>query len=171
MSKEAWVLTYYLDMKAAPKESLVSPHYPFHIEQLNTPSISAYRSLYDEIGASYNWVDRKMMSDEELLSIISDSKVAIYIAYVEDQPVGFAELDFREEGACELAYFGLMAQAQGKGLGKYFLKRIIQKAWETPIQRLHVHTCEWDHPAALAVYQKAGFEIFEKKRILQLLPE
>lgn len=171
MSKEAWVLTYYLEMKEAPKESLASPHYPFHIDHLHTPDIPTYRSLYNEIGARYNWVDRKMMSDEKLLSIIQDAKVAIYIAYLEEQPVGFAELDFREEGTCELAYFGLMNQAQGKGLGKYFLLRVIQKAWEKPIQRLHVHTCEWDHPAALTVYQKAGFEIFEEKRILQLLPE
>jgi hypothetical protein len=33
----------------------------------------------------------------------------------------------------------------------------IDRAWARPIRRLWAHTCNFDHPAALAFYYRSGF--------------
>ncbi len=39
----------------------------------------------------------------------------------------------------------------------------IDAAWSRAPSRLWVHTCTLDHPSALAVYQRAGFEPYDQK--------
>ena len=57
-----------------------------------------------------------------------------------------------------LAYFGLVPDFIGRGMGRFFLDATIQLAWEVfPADRLIVRTCTLDHPAALPLYQKCGF--------------
>ena len=36
-------------------------------------------------------------------------------------------------------------------------------AWSHPIKRLWLHTCTFDHPAALAFYQRSGFRPFRRQ--------
>ena len=50
----------------------------------------------------------------------------------------------------------------GQGLGKWFLQWTIDKAWSYSPQRIWLHTCTLDHPAALPMYKKAGFEVFKE---------
>lgn len=57
----------------------------------------------------------------------------------------------------ELAYFGLIPEFIGRGLGWYFLHWAIERAWFQGAGRLWVHTCNLDHPRALMTYQRAGF--------------
>ena len=34
----------------------------------------------------------------------------------------------------------------------------LRRAWTERVERVHVHTCTLDHPAALSAYRRAGFE-------------
>ena len=63
----------------------------------------------------------------------------------------------------ELAYFGLMPEFIGKGLGKFFLNAMIDRAWAHKPKRVWLHTCTLDHPQALAVYQRAGFTPYKQE--------
>lgn len=99
---------------------------------------------------------------------------------------GFIELDRRVPGEVEIAYFGLTPGFIGRGLGAYLLRWAIHHAWTTepepepattqgvtatqPMRRMWLHTCDYDHPGALAVYQKAGFRIFDEHRSLEAYP-
>ncbi|MFN2472682.1 MAG: GNAT family N-acetyltransferase, partial [Sphingomicrobium sp.] len=71
--------------------------------------------------------------------------------------VGLLELDFREEGQCELAFVGLVPELSGKGHGRWLLAEAVTRAWRDGVHRVHVHTCSLDHPAALTAYRRAGF--------------
>ena len=71
--------------------------------------------------------------------------------------------------AIELGYFGLMPHAVGTGLGRYFIDAIVDLAWLDGTTRLWVHTCDLDHPRAIGVYQKAGFQAFDQ--YVQTLPD
>jgi GNAT superfamily N-acetyltransferase len=51
-----------------------------------------------------------------------------------------------------------MPHATGQGLGRWFLGAAIQAAWATNPKSIIVQTCTLDHPAALPLYQKLGFE-------------
>ena len=104
-------------------------------------------------------------ADEALAAIIRDARVEIYVLYCDGAPAGYAELDFRKKGEVELAYFGLIPEYIGRGLGGYMLDWAIDTAWSRRPGRVWVHTCTLDHPAALAVYQKAGFVAYDQETV------
>jgi GNAT superfamily N-acetyltransferase len=53
------------------------------------------------------------------------------------------------EGEVEITQFGLMPEFIGQGLGKFFLRWAIDRAWDYAPKRLWLHTCTLDHPVAL----------------------
>ncbi|MBV9751409.1 MAG: GNAT family N-acetyltransferase [Hyphomicrobiales bacterium] len=121
------------------------------------PDLSAYRDIYRRVGEDWLWGSRLVMSDDELRAILSDPQVEVYVSYVENDPAGLLELDFRKEDECELAFFGLVKEAIGRGLGRRLMNDAIRLAWAKPIRRFFVHTCTFDHPGALDFYRRSGF--------------
>ncbi len=154
-----------LEMLSRPTRP--SPHPPAGVKtaliRAEPPTVAFYRFLYGRVGAEWTWVSRRLMDDATLAAEISDPAVEIYVLYVDGAPAGYGELDRRpENGSVELAYFGLMPEFIGRGVGKYLLDTVVDIAWTGDPKRLWVHTCDLDHPRALAVYQKAGFEPFDQ---------
>ena len=47
-------------------------------------------------------------------------------------PHGFFVLDGRTPGRCNLAYFGLVPEAIGRGLGTFLLQTAVHMAWDRP---------------------------------------
>ena len=125
--------------------------------KVKQPPVHFYRYLYETVGRAYVWVERTRMSDEALAAIVQDERVELYVLYCEGAPAGYAELDFRKMPNAELAYFGLIADFIGRGLGGFLLATAIDIAWTKPIERLWVHTNTLDHPRALPLYQQMGF--------------
>ena len=119
------------------------------------------------------------MDDAHLASIIQHPRVELDA--VLDEPgreVGMLELDFREPHECELAFVGLIPELSGQGHGRWLLAEAVNRAWREGVERVHVHTCSLDHPAALAAYRRAGFspykravERFPDPRLLGILPK
>ena len=105
----------FLSMDDDPDNHVAVPARRLALMKADKPPVHYYRYLYDEVGRDHIWVDRKRKSDEELRAIIHDDLVEIYVLYVEGSPAGFAELNFREHGVCELAYLGLISEFVGGG--------------------------------------------------------
>jgi len=80
--------------------------------------LAAYRTIFRRVGEDWLWGSRLMMSDEQLRTIIASPQVEVYVPHQEGEPAGLLELDFRERGECELAFFGLVKEAIGCGLGR-----------------------------------------------------
>ena len=154
----------YLQMKAQP-EGPATPAPPgiAALLRADRPSLDFYRYLYDAIGRDWLWLDRKRMNDEELGAIIGDERDEIYVLYVDGVPAGYAELDRRSPPDIELAYFGLIPDFIGRGVGRFLLDSAIRQAWSYAPSRLWVHTCTLDHPNALPLYQKAGFQVYKRE--------
>lgn len=154
-----------LEMTARPK---LPPHpapHGIHSALLRAyrPTVAFYRFLYDTVGAPWLWYERREMDDETLAEVVQDDRVEIYVLYVEGVPAGYAELDRRQEPDIELAYFGLMPDFIGRGLGRYLLATAIDIAWSYEPKRLWVHTNTLDHPSALTLYQRAGFVPYRRQ--------
>ncbi|MEM9031109.1 MAG: GNAT family N-acetyltransferase, partial [Pseudomonadota bacterium] len=67
-------------------------------------------------------------------------------------------LDLSAPSETDLAYFGLVPSAVGRGLGTYLLRTAILTAWSRDgLEKLTVNTCTLDHPRALQHYQRNGF--------------
>lgn len=150
----------YLEMTEAPTRvpaPLPRAAGKIALLRAESPTVGFYRYLYDAVGAPWIWYERKQMSDDELSAIVQDAKVEIYVLYCDGAPAGYAELDFRRGRDVELAYFGLIPDYIGRGLGRYMLDWAVDTAWSRGIDRLAVNTCTLDHPGALPLYQRAGF--------------
>lgn len=127
------------------------------LERWDRPDLGEYRALFRAIGEEWMWFSRLVMPDEELRAILSHPEVHVYGLTDGGRRIGLLELDFRTEGECELAFFGLITDAIGQGAGRMLMNAAIDKAWARPIRRFWVHTCHFDHPGALSFYQRSGF--------------
>ena len=149
----------HLEMNARPHRSLPVPSRPrsalLHAENM---AVHFYRYLYEQVGREHHWYLRRVMSDDDLEAILDAETTALAVLYADGCPSGFYELDMSSlPEAVELAYFGIMPDYQGLGLGKWFLNAAIQHAWDLNPRKVTVHTNSLDHPAALGLYQKMGF--------------
>ena len=150
----------FLEMTAPPtRPARATPLRKLAILRAEKPPLSFYLWLYRTIGQEWNWTDRLAMEPDDLKAVIHDPKVEIYVLYVAGVPAGFAELDFRRGNISELCLFGLLPEFIGQGLGGYFLDWVIDSLWRPDIEKAIVDTNTRDHPRALAMYQRAGFEV------------
>lgn len=117
-----------------------------------------YRYLQDRVGRQYHWVNVLRMSDEELAVKLHSPGRDIRVLYLDGAPAGFFDLKAELPTRVELAFFGLMEHAMGQGLGRWFLGQAVAAAWSYGPRQLDVQTCTLDHPAALPLYQRLGFE-------------
>ena len=120
-------------------------------------------ALFRRTGEDWLWFSRLAMTDDALRAIIHDLAVEVYPLMVGEQEAGLLELDFRVAGECELSYFGLLPAFIGSGAGRWLMNRAIARAWSRPIRRFWVHTCTFDHPSAVAFYQRSGFAPFRRQ--------
>lgn len=134
------------------------------------PTVSFYRYLYHEVGKDYYWVDRKALSDDQLAEAINADGVSVYVAYCAGNPAGYFEIDARDPQKVWLAYFGLLPEFQGMGIGKWLLSEAIRTAWTLKPQSMHVETCTLDAPHALALYQRMGFKPYERRDKTMTVP-
>ncbi|MCP5150037.1 MAG: GNAT family N-acetyltransferase [Ectothiorhodospiraceae bacterium] len=162
------VVITYLEMRAPPSPRGVSPHRAEKLALMRAerPTVSFYRYLYNTVGAPWLWYERRKMDDDRLRANIQDPAVEITVLHVGGVPAGYVEIDRREPAEVELAYFGLVPEFIGRGLGTYLLEWAITQAWSSEPQRVWVNTCTLDHPKALAVYQRAGFVPYHQETVV-----
>jgi GNAT superfamily N-acetyltransferase len=163
--------TTYLEVLHPPGGELAPPRADVRVERVVSPSCEFYRHLYSSVGGDLCWIDRLVMPEEQLQAILSDAQIEVSVLYVAGEAAGYSELDRRNAHEFELVYFGLFPNFIGQGLGKYFLDWTLRRAWASKPDRVWVHTCDLDHPAALPTYLKSGFRIYDEKIVAQSVPE
>ena len=129
-----------------------------------------YRELYAAVGRAYHWRDRDAWTDEQLEAHLARPGVEVWVLRDDRGPAGYFELVAHEEGSTEIAYFGLTASQQGRGLGQALLVRAATAAWNGGASRVWLHTCTLDHPAALPNYLARGFRPFRVESYVAELP-
>jgi len=164
---EIAVTVYYLEMLEPPHDPLPPAPAGVCVHEVVTPAVDYYRYLYRSVGNDYHWESRGALSDEELQVSLQDAKHVLYVLQVDGSPAGYAELDLRCEGEVELIQFGLLPSYLGRGLGRWFLRWTIEKAWIGATRRFWLHTCTLDHPAAVPNYLNNGFSQYSEERIVR----
>jgi GNAT superfamily N-acetyltransferase len=159
-----------LEMTEPPKLRPL-PASELRLERWPGPVCEKYRVLYRRIGEPWLWFSRLEMDDSQLSAIIHDPAVLIW-AVLDRRgiEVGILELDFRKQGECEIGFFGLVPELNGKGHGRWLMAIALQSAWGYPdVKRVWVHTCTLDGPGALGFYRKSGFIPYQ--RMLETFPD
>jgi GNAT superfamily N-acetyltransferase len=136
---------------------------PWRLRRVDQPGLAWYRDLFRRVGAEWLWYSRLVMPSPKLAQILESPDNEVYALDAAGTDEGLLELDFREPGQCELAFFGLTRAVQGSGAGRWLMNRAIEKAWSRPISRLWVHTCTLDHPHALGFYLRSGFTAYARR--------
>jgi GNAT superfamily N-acetyltransferase len=135
----------------------------FRIEHAHPCPIPFFRYLYAEVGRDYRWRDRLAWTDEQCAAHLANPAVSIWVLYGHGAPGGYFELNKQSDGSIEIAYFGLMRDYIGRGLGKQMLSVAAERAWCLGASRVWLHTCTLDYAAALPNYLARGFLKFREE--------
>ncbi|HET9983196.1 MAG TPA: GNAT family N-acetyltransferase [Longimicrobiales bacterium] len=154
------VTVTFLEMTEPPRAPAPPAPAGATVRHVPHPPAELYRRLYDEVGRDWFWLDRRPLSDAELRALIHAPGIELHVLELDGEMAGYAELDFSRPGEVRLMYFGLVPRFIGKGLGRWFLRWAVDRAWSTGPRRVWVDTCTLDHPRALATYEAAGFRAF-----------
>jgi GNAT superfamily N-acetyltransferase len=150
-----------LEMTERPPPRPASPAGGLALERMGAGDAERFRDLFRAVGRDNMWFSRLFMPEEQLGGIIGDPDVECFALTSGGRDSGLLELDFRDTGVCELSFFGLVPDLIGKGAGRFLMNEALARAWARPISRLWVHTCTFDHPAALGFYQRSGFRPYQ----------
>lgn len=162
-SERIKVTITYLEQTAPPRiSSLARPALQMAIMKCHEPPATFYRYIYNAVGGPHKWVSRRYLGDKELAALITNHTTEIYILYKEGWPAGFAEIDNADQDKPAIRFFGLIPEAQGLGLGRWFFYEILGMIWAKGPQSVRIDTCTLDSPAALQLYQRAGFNVIDQ---------
>ncbi len=163
--KMAAVVTW-LDMHAPPPPG---PALPPEVNLLAQPApdAAAFLALFRAIGEPWLWFGRLQLPIDELQRQLTRGGVEVYHLIRqnetrEEETIGLLELNRKADGEVEIAYFGLLPQWAGRGLGVPFMTAALEHAWKPDTRRVWLHTCTFDHPGALRFYRKCGFEPYQR---------
>ncbi|GLR87268.1 N-acetyltransferase [Bradyrhizobium iriomotense] len=135
----------------------------WRLRKVDHPTLDWYRDLYRRVGEEWLWSSRARMNDEGLAAVIHAPGIEVYALVLNGRDEGLLELDFREAGQCELVYFGVSASLIGSGAARFLMNCALDLAWSRDLGRVWVHTCTFDHPSAVAFYQRSGFRPFRRQ--------
>jgi GNAT superfamily N-acetyltransferase len=137
----------------------------FQIREMKERNWQFNRDLYLAVGQMWSWNDKRVWTGDQWREYGLATELRTFAAYYDNVLAGYYELRHDDEGGVEIAYFGLLPEFIGRGLGGTLLTSAIEEGWRTSpaVTRVWVHTCNLDHPAALANYQARGMVIYKQE--------
>lgn len=153
----------YLDLD--PSAATPEPRLPAgaRVERVLDCPPSFFRYLYAAVGGPHRWTDRLGWSDEQARDHLADPARTLDVLYLSGAPAGYFELQDEPDGSVQIAYFGLLPERLGRGLGRALLQQAIVEARRRS-PRVWLHTCTLDHTAALPNYRARGFQPVREER-------
>ena len=156
------LVTTYLEMRSLeqflPKRCV---DVRFQIREERERDWRLNRDLYFRVGDQWEWIDKRPWTDAQWQDYATTPELRTFAAYYDDSLAGYYELRSDTEGGVEIAYFGLLPEFIGRALGGALLTSAIEEAWRMSPKRVWVHTCNRDHPQALANYQARGMVVYK----------
>ena len=143
----------FLEMTQRPALASV-PESPLRLERWDAVDPERYRALFRRVGANWLWYSRLAMDDAALADAVAEVHA---VRDSGDAEAGLVELDFKTPGTCFIRFLGLAPELAGQGHGRWLFAETLRLAWRDGVERVTVHTCSLDHPAALPAYLRAGF--------------
>lgn len=120
-------------------------------------SPAEYRRLYAAVGGPWHWRDRLAWDDATLTAHLASPDILVFELLVSGESAGYFELRRSSPDEVEIAYFGLVPEYIGRGLGGALLSEAVREAWRFGGARVWLHTCTLDSPHALPNYRARGF--------------
>ena len=154
----------------------------FSSRRLGPDDAALYHALYRAVGTPWLWAGMLGKSEADLANYLARDSGQTLVACDNGKPSGVLDLETTYDNntlvSVEVVNLGLIPSAMGKGAGAWLMAHAVHTAAAMGANRLWLHTCNFDHPGALAFYQRQGFkvyaqgfEIMDDPRHLGLLPD
>src|SRR5690242_15213677 len=134
------VTTWYLEQTAPgdlrPARPLpASSGVRIEAADLRGPQAAEFgRFLYSAVGGDCSWTDRLPWPVERWRTHLARPGCELWVAHEDGTegaaPAGYMELDAQDDGVVEIAYFGLLPDFRGRGLGGHLLSHGTARAWD-----------------------------------------
>jgi len=154
------LVTTYLEMRSRDQLRPARADVPLVLREQTKGDWRFNRDMYFRVGEQWRWIDKRPWTDAQWKDYSGAERLRTFAAHYQNALAGYYELHQSDEGV-EIAYFGLLPEFIGRGLGGALLTRAIETAWSMSPERVWVHTCNRDHPQALANYQARGMIIYK----------
>jgi len=169
------VRTYLSLPSLADLQPSSAPALAVRLERLDACPVDHWRALYAQIGAPWHWHDRDAWEDERVQQHLARAEVQVYRLVIDPDggvstTAGFLELERHQDGATEIVYLGIDRTVFGRGIGGWLLTEAVRLAFADGANRVWLHTCTLDGPAALPNYQQRGFRIERTETYEATLP-
>lgn len=160
------LITTYLEMRSADQLRPKKADARFQVREKTERDWRFNRDLYFRVGEQWDWVDKRPWTNDQWEKYATKPGLRTFTGHYDNVVAGYYELRRDKEGGIEIAYFGLLPEWIGRGLGGALLTSAIETAWrmEPKPSRVWVHTCNRDHPQALANYRARGMVIYKAEQ-------
>ena len=149
----------FLEMTAPPARIAAGPG-GRTVRKVERPATAWYRALYRQIGEDWLWFSRAVMSDERLADILTAPATEILALTQSGRDIGLVEIDLSGPDTAEIVTFGVIPEATGSGAARGLMDQVLSSLFGRGMRRVWLHTCSFDHPAAVPFYLKCGFRAF-----------
>ncbi|MSQ95707.1 MAG: GNAT family N-acetyltransferase [Gemmataceae bacterium] len=140
-----------------------SPRTDLALVRIDRPMPELNRFFYTAVGAAWYWTQRLPWTYQNWLDYLDRPELETWMLTANGTPAGYFELEMQPNADVEVAYFGLLPQFVGGGLGGHLLTCAIERGWAMGAKRVWLHTCSLDHPSALANYQARGMRQYKQE--------
>jgi GNAT superfamily N-acetyltransferase len=147
--------------RTGPPPAPPAAHAAFAVRRVDSPTVGWFRALYRRIGEDWLWFSAAVMPDERLAAQIAKPTIEILALTRDGEDIGLAEIDFSSDGEAEIVTFGVVAEATGTGAARHLMDATLAAAFRQGVRRVWLHTCTFDHPAAVPFYLKCGFRAWK----------
>jgi len=167
-----------MEMRSPPSlDPPAPPHADIDLSRWSRPDVDEYLELFRRIGDPWLWYGRLLQPRDDIERLLAAPDYEVWRLRSGDRDVGLGELNRSRTGEVKLEYFGLVPEWIGSGVGGWFLRTLVDEAWRGGVERVWLHTCTEDHPAAVDVYRRIGFSVYRREvecvrdpRLAGLLP-
>ena len=161
------IIRQYLEIKSSKDINETSrPENSYSVTLINSRDFQLNKFFYKQIGKKYNWIDRLVWTDKNWIDYISNKNLLTFVLKQKNDLAGFFEIIIHNSNEVEIAYFGLLEEYFGKGLGGYLLTDALRKSfYVNGIKRVWCHTCSYDHKHGIKNYLSRGMCIFKTETI------
>ena len=168
---ETQVTTFYLELRSLEEFTPSAAEVPdLEIREARIACPELGRFLYTVVGRAWRWSDRLNWAYSTWLAHLERPQVEVWIAYLDGVIAGYVEFEHQPEESVEIAYFGLLRQFMGKGIGGLLLSDTVERAFHNGAKRVWLHTCSLDSPRAMKNYRARGFVPFDEVTTLVEVP-
>ncbi|MGQ9732534.1 MAG: GNAT family N-acetyltransferase, partial [Candidatus Zipacnadales bacterium] len=159
MTKTTYTLQMTSPSQLRPKRTTISA---LRIERVQLPCPEFSKFLHSIVGYDYRWGGRHHWKREDWEAHVRRDELETWVAYLDEMPAGYFELERQDDGSVRILCFGLLRPFIGRGLGGHLLTVAVERAWKWGAKRVWLRTCSHDHPHVLPNYLARGFTIVEK---------